>query len=454
MNFISDGIYDTGDGVMHHLIAKYSWKHPALLLDHWGKPLYTLFSSPFAQFGYKGSVVFNIITLCATAFLTWKIAERMNIPFAGFAPLLVISAPIMLPVGMSGLTEPFFAFILVSGIYILLSGRAGLAAIIISFLPFARTEGFFLVPLFALIFAMKKDFSSVFLLATGTVLYSIIGLICKHDLLWVIHENPYRGAEKIYGHGGLFDLVGKNEYVWGWGMTALLAVGILLYPFHKKLRVNIPGNEFVIIGGCFLVFLMMHSVFWWKGLFGSLGLHRVLACTIPLAVIISLRALQLLRSLIPNRALSIFLLSAVTGTQLFLVWKQHPLPFKISWQDRGKMNTVNFLSQKGMQKNKVFCADPFFAMLTNKDPWDKTLWEQFNCTCPEMNFKNGDLIIWETHFAQFDIPFPVQLLTMDLRFREIYRTGQIPKDKSEADKKSAVVVFEYNVEKSSELADK
>ena len=55
---IADSPYDTGDGIVHYQIARYSWEHPHLLLYLWGKPFFTLISSPFAQFGLKGMYVF------------------------------------------------------------------------------------------------------------------------------------------------------------------------------------------------------------------------------------------------------------------------------------------------------------------------------------------------------------------------------------------------------------
>jgi ABC-type cobalt transport system substrate-binding protein len=47
----STGSHAGADDLFHTEIAKYSWKYPHLLFDHWGKPFFTLIASPFAQFG-------------------------------------------------------------------------------------------------------------------------------------------------------------------------------------------------------------------------------------------------------------------------------------------------------------------------------------------------------------------------------------------------------------------
>lgn len=445
----SHGVYDPGDGIMHYQFAHYAWKHPVLLLDHWAKPVYTLLCSPFAQFGYNGAVFFNLLCLCTTGFLAWKTAEQWKIPFAWAAAPLAIFAPIALPVGVSGLTEPLFALVLMTGIYFTAKGRNGLAAIIISFLPFVRTEGFFLAPVFGLVFLLRRDFISIALLATGTLLYSVIGGFVFHDFLWVIHRNPYKGAEAIYGRGPLLHFISLNEFTWGWGITALLVTGMLVYLLRKRFASTLQRDEMLLTGGIFWVFLILHSVFWWKGLFGSLGLHRVMACTIPLAVLISLRGFQLFSAFIPKRNAQIALLSAIIALQFFLSWRQHPLPFVESPQEKVLNESARWIKSEGDYRSRLmYCAHPYLAFAVQHDPWDAKEWKQFYCTCPEVKFKNGDLVLWESHFAQFDIPFPVQLLSQDTRFREIKRFGEIPANKEEGNRKFAVVIFEYHVEKS------
>ena len=57
----NEGLLEMGDGVQHYQIARFSWRHPELFLDLWGKPLFTLLASPFAQFGHTGVVVFNTV---------------------------------------------------------------------------------------------------------------------------------------------------------------------------------------------------------------------------------------------------------------------------------------------------------------------------------------------------------------------------------------------------------
>src|SRR6202008_2844708 len=69
---------DTGDGIMHFFISEAAWEDPLLLLDHWGKPLFILLSSPFAQFGFNGIIIFQLLVYCLSCILSFAILKKLN----------------------------------------------------------------------------------------------------------------------------------------------------------------------------------------------------------------------------------------------------------------------------------------------------------------------------------------------------------------------------------------
>ncbi|MGL4597293.1 MAG: hypothetical protein ACRCYO_07195, partial [Bacteroidia bacterium] len=146
-NLAAEGVYDTGDGVLHYMIAQAAIEDPSLLLDHWNKPVYTLLTCLPAQFGYAGVVAFNICCLLASGFFAWKIAAHWKWREAPLAAVLTVFAPLAFVVSLSGLTEPLFGLVLIAGLYSVVKGHFKTAAILLSFLPFVRSEGFFLLPL-------------------------------------------------------------------------------------------------------------------------------------------------------------------------------------------------------------------------------------------------------------------------------------------------------------------
>ena len=98
----SDSPYDTGDGIVHYQIARYSWKYPHLLLDLWGKPFFTLIASPFAQFGLKGMYVFQALNAAAISWFLFGIASKINLKYTWAIPAFVFFAP--------NLTSSFFCY--------------------------------------------------------------------------------------------------------------------------------------------------------------------------------------------------------------------------------------------------------------------------------------------------------------------------------------------------------
>ena len=137
---LSTGIPESGDGVMHYLIARFSWQHPHLLLDHWGKPLYTLFASPFAQLGPWGMALFNALCFVATCWAADAILKsRSALGRWLFAPLL-ICMPVYGAMVFAGLTEVLFGLLALLAVCALWNERYMLAMILASFLPFARPE--------------------------------------------------------------------------------------------------------------------------------------------------------------------------------------------------------------------------------------------------------------------------------------------------------------------------
>lgn len=400
---MSNAIYDTGDGIMHYEIARWSWKHPELLLHHWGKPFFTLLCSPFAQFGYKGAVFFNILCHVGAAWITWRIADRMKLPYSYLAGPLLVFAPLSWGVAQSGLTEPLFALTLMAGIYFITGGRNNIAALIISLLPFARTEGFLIAPLFGLFFLIRKEYLAMTLLAAGTVLYSIMGAIFVHnDFLWIMHQNPYVG-EEAYGHGDLFHFVANNEFLFGWSITGLIVLGLCTFPLRRKFEPRHSLAEMVLIAGSFVVFFIAHSIFWWQGVFGSYGLLRVIACVLPCAVIISLRGLQLATWPIYQRKYAVLVVSFVmVGLTIFNTMNQRGLVMQPDERQLAAEEVARQIKELKLDSRLMYCSHPIMAHLLEKDPFDRTqaveLYELKNAPPPVGSINVIDPNFWELEF--------------------------------------------------------
>lgn len=120
---ITEGTGGTGDTLLHFYYAQASWHEPIHFFNLWAKPLFTLFASPFAQFGFDGIQVFNAICGTGAVFLASLCAKNLGKGFYYLLPLLAFIAPGFHSYLFSGLTEPFSALVLIAVVYLLLKNQ-------------------------------------------------------------------------------------------------------------------------------------------------------------------------------------------------------------------------------------------------------------------------------------------------------------------------------------------
>lgn len=128
------------DNIWHYYFTKYSYTYPDFFLHHWGKPLFILLGGPFAQFGFYGLKVFNILVGLLTTVVCYRLLGLMQVKFRWTLALLLLFSPLYFIVLQSALTEPLFSLLLVSAVYFCFREKYIAAALVISFLMFSRSE--------------------------------------------------------------------------------------------------------------------------------------------------------------------------------------------------------------------------------------------------------------------------------------------------------------------------
>ncbi|MBN8695347.1 MAG: hypothetical protein J0L87_02350 [Bacteroidetes bacterium] len=425
----AESTYDPGDGIRHYLVSRYSWKHPDLFLYSWGKPFFTLISSPFSQFGLLGINIFNIVCAVLSGYYIFKIAKILKLATPLVAPILLFFTPIYLPTINSGLTEPLFGLILISSIYLYFVNRYILGSLIISFLPFVRTEGFLIVPLFGVILLYRKKFASILFLASGTILYSIIGMIVLNDFFWIFNQNPYNGDNKeFYKQGELLHFINAYIFIWGTIMTFFLCIGIIFALIRRKININnfkeYYLEEVILILGSFSIYFIAHSIMWWKGYANSLGLIRVLAGIIPCTALICHRGIDLFINIIPvkQKLLKKIFLAIIIISVIASPFFQNYFPFKLEAEQKVIKETGDWFKKSGLSNKKVYYLYPLFAHYLNVDPYDTEkvaeLWglypwiEKYGIN----SIPDSSVIIWDAHFGPNECQIPLERLMNDSNF--------------------------------------
>jgi hypothetical protein len=417
LSFLSDGSAGGADSYVHYRMAHYAFKYPYYFLDHWGKPLFTILSSPMAQFGYNGSKLFNVFIGLLTAYFSYLIVKTLNYKNSFLAIVFVCFSPLFLIMLFTSMTEILFAFVLVLSVYLFFTRKYISSAIVISFLPFARTEGFLILPLFMLVSLLHKNFKVLPFFFLGFVFFSIVGGFYFHDFLWVINNNPYTpGTGGIYGSGPLFYFISSYKEILGIPLTILFLCGVGVLIFRKG-----PRDELMLIFLPLFVYLAFHSLIWWKGL-GALGLTRIMVGVTPLAGILSLKGLNLFDQWFSvNKWIKVTVLTVVAGLVIKAPFNTFVIPFPLSEPEALVKETSEWLKTTNYYKNKIYSFDPLFCHFLDIDPGDTSRIHEmyFNTERPEEGILDGGIMLWDAHFGPNEGRIPLNKLLENPNFKLI-----------------------------------
>lgn len=442
-----DGTGDSGDSINHYLFAKYAPKHPQLYFDHWAKPVFVLLASPFAQFGFTGVKVFNAVTAGLVLLFTHKTAKGLGYAHAALAPLFVLGMPLFYVLIFSGLTEILFALFLVTGLYLCTREKYNAASMVISFLPFVRSEGLIMMGVFALYFLYRRKFVALLLLATGHVVYSVAGWFVYGNLLWVFKKIPYAKLGSTYGSGRATHFIEQLYYVVGLPLYILLAPGKLWYLFTAFFRRKQKhyGEEVILIWLGFTAFFVAHTLFWYLGIFNSMGLKRVLVGVAPLMALMALRGFNGVYGLlgggfsqkgfpqIPQKGSEKIALESLRKSAESAGKKKSPLPvtffviciaaviifpltpnpaaigfeknMRLTPEQLAAKEIPAFVQTLPARPERYIHLHPYLSEVLRIDPFDPQVYRPISLQNIQQPHPR-DLIIWDRHFAVLEAGIP------------------------------------------------
>lgn len=214
------------DDYGHVLMSRAAWHHQSVLLNFWGRPLMTLAYMP-ASLGPEILVRLTTVLLTtASAGCCWLIARREGRYAAPAAALFVLAQPLTTTLGYSALTETVFSFVLAAALLLRAYERPVLAALVLSLLPLARTEGAVVLVIWAFVLAYERRFQLIPLLGIGVFIWAAAGAAVYGDPLWILHANPYGGLGSSYGAAGWGYLF--QNVVPAFGVVIVLALGVFV----------------------------------------------------------------------------------------------------------------------------------------------------------------------------------------------------------------------------------
>jgi len=429
---ISPGIEGGMDSYNHYLISKNSWQHLHLFLDYWGKPIYNLLASPFAQFGIYGMVIFNVLCLIGSAYLVYGIASSLKIKYSWLAFIITLLSPIFLDNTISSLTEPLCAFLVTLTLYLLVKQRFIGGAVVAGLLPFARSEGFIIFGVVLLFFILKKANWKIFIsLFAASIFFNLLGWIFTGEPFWIITQNPYINFElsgrNVCGHGSLFHYLWAGHYTFGLVTCILLVIGSGIFLFKEFKNIKKRNLEMWLIGASFVLYFAAHVFIWWKGMMGSCGYVRVMTVIAPLASIIALYGINYLTSSLEKRV-SKYSKLLTFGILIFIVlnafyvpirYYKYKYPLQISAEQEQYVKLAKWYNTQAFEERTKLYLYPYFSIIADIDPYNQK--EHLELWKSSLQYtKTGDIIIWDSHFGPNECNLPLDTLSSNPHWKEIH----------------------------------
>ncbi len=425
--FRSQSSYGGADDIHHYRMARYAFSNPDYFFNQWGKPVFTILSAPFAQLGYDGIRFYNVLAAIFTVLCLWRISVNrklenawLAIPFALFAPVFTIMIP-------TAMTEVTGAMVLMLATYMYFKKEYTISAVVISFLPFARTEGMFIIPLFALMFILRQQWRALPLLLTGTLLIAVAGGIWFRDFTYIVSQFPYSSeSAAMYGSGSMWYYLERTKMIWGIPLALLFVPGILFHFYQListrfSLREKYP-DEFMLLFMPVFVIVAFHSLVWYLGI-GALALDRFMALIVPSFVFFSLRGYNFLEQFIPRRIhglhwlLKILVLVVVIRTPFVL----YRLPVPLMPQEVVLKEACLFIRENNLDTNLIIYYAPFVFRCLDISPQDQSRIRErvFDDNNPGKYVPPGSILVWDAHFAANEGRLPLERVIESGQFEKL-----------------------------------
>jgi hypothetical protein len=413
---VLNGTNGGGDSIGHYLLAHHAWKYPNLFFNHWGKPVFTMLSSPFAQFGFKGVKLFNVFVTFGAVLCTIALVKSYFSKYAVWVLPIYFCAPEGIGVIFSGLTEPLFALLFGLTLWLIHRQKNLLAILIASFLPLSRSEGLIILIVIGVYMLLNRKYSLLPFMLFGQLIITLLGYSVYHDPLWVFTKIPYAHQNALYGSGPFMHYLQSMPHVFGIVSTVLLYVGCCIYIIRSIRQLissawyEVLSDVRFIIYGSFIAFTLAHSVFYALGTFNDIGLTRVFIAVFPAMVFISVESVCYIHSFTKKftvvRNLSAYLTSIAFCAMIYFcyVGSLYSIPYaRVFMQDHSQQlinsHVVPYL-KKHYNNYTYYFSDNNIAMYASYDKYKKGEYSsEISALKPGLNIGENEIIIWDNWFS-------------------------------------------------------
>jgi hypothetical protein len=287
-----------GDAVLHYHNARDTFYNIAAGLSAWSRPAFVIPTAPFAHLGMAAARLFGAAVTIAVMWQTVRLAEDLNLRAPLAAAFMVLFQASAFALAADVMTEMPMALGVVVAVRLWINGGLVASALLVGFLPMFRPEGYFLGVTFGLfaLFArvpLKRKVVVLAAMAFGLVFWSAA---CRYYI------NDWGGflPEKSWPMNAVAPKGPLWWYVARWPECCGLPLFILFVPGLWQITGD-RSPRWRLIAAVWFTVIAVHSVLFWRGIFASWGLIRILACVSPMTAVICLRGWNVLANVLKRR---------------------------------------------------------------------------------------------------------------------------------------------------------
>jgi hypothetical protein len=378
------------DSGFHFLKARWAFDDPVMFVDVWARPLFQVAYAIPAQAGLLAARLFALALSLATAWVTFRIADRLGMARPGLAILFLFVQPVWLIYCHDTMTEPLFALGFAVALLLHHSDRRLMSMLVASLLPLARPEGFAIAVLWGVwtlaesSLAPAKRLARIPALAAGTLAWWLAALILHN---WPAIWDP---GSVVYGRG---------HPLWFVMCLPVIVGPIMIVPLIAGLVSRRP--PFTIVSS-FLSILVLHSALWYLGRFGSVGFPRYLICVAPATALLALAGWNRIADAISRRDARVASWIGAAGAAASLLlafWYADAQPQTRDGRPMAEM--ARRFHADPVSFDRFAWSHPHACIVFDRNPGENPNWTAHRDRNLELvrALPGGTLVLWDRHIG-------------------------------------------------------